>query len=137
MTRVLIVDDHEFFRGVLVDLVNASDDLEAVGECSDGDQVVDAVATLAPDVVLMDLRMPHMSGVDAAGALQREGSTARVIVLTSETADSCRRAARAKGAAGFLLKGDDFDLVLEAVRHVAAGGSLWADEMPAPQTCAR
>src|SRR5215210_6591724 len=84
VTRVLIVDDHDFFRGCLVDLVNASQDLEAVGECTDGAEVASAVRELQPHVVLMDVRMGAVSGIDAVGALQREETTARVIMLTSD-----------------------------------------------------
>ena len=131
MTRVLVVDDHDFFRGCLVDLVNASDDLETVGECRDGAEVSAAVRELRPQVVLMDVRMGAVSGLDAAGLLQQERSDARVIMLTSDTAPSSLARAQANGAAGYLLKGADADLVLDAVRHVAAGGTAWPDDVAA------
>jgi DNA-binding NarL/FixJ family response regulator len=127
VTRVLIVDDHQFFRQCLVDLINASEGLEVVGECADGSEVASAVRELGPDVVLMDLCMGAMSGLEAAAALQRSASAARVIMLTADTADTSRVAARAHGAAGHLLKGWGPDLVVRAVRHVAAGGTVWSE----------
>lgn len=128
MTRVLIVDDHDFFRSCLVDLVNASHDLETVGECRDGSEVFDAVAALEPHVVLMDLRMPHVSGLEAAATLQRSGSSARVIMLTTDHTARTQREARARGAAGYLVKGANSTDVLAAVRRVALGHTLWSDD---------
>jgi DNA-binding NarL/FixJ family response regulator len=126
--RVLIVDDHEFFRLCLVQVVNTSEGLEAVGECTDGSEVVAAVRRLEPDVVVMDVRMAGMSGLDAAAALQREGATPRVIMLTSDSADSSRAVARASGVAGYLVKGGGADVVVDAIRSVAAGGTAWPEE---------
>jgi DNA-binding NarL/FixJ family response regulator len=131
MTRVLVVDDHDFFRGCLVDLVNASDDLETVGECRDGAEVAAAVRELRPEVVLMDIRMSEVSGLEAVAALQREQTDARVIMLTSDSAQSSRATAEANGAVGYLLKGADADLVLHAVRHVALGGTAWPEDVEA------
>ncbi len=131
MTRVLVVDDHDFFRGTLVDLLNASDDLEAVGECADGAGVVEAVAELEPQVVLMDVRMTTRSGLEAAADLQRGGSTARVLFFTSDPVSRNRAAAEAFGAVGYLAKGADAALVLEAVRHVARGGTAWPEDLAA------
>ena len=127
MTRVLIVDDHPFFRSCLVDLINASDDLDAVGECADGADAVATAAVLQPDVVLMDVRMAGISGIEAVGVLQQRVPSARVLMLTSDAAESSRRAARAGGAVGYLVKGCDGDVVVAAVRHVAAGGTVWPE----------
>jgi DNA-binding NarL/FixJ family response regulator len=127
MTRVLVVDDHPFLRGCLVDLINASGDLEVVGECDDGTEVEAAVPALQPEVVLMDLRMSQMSGLEAAATLQQQDAAASVLMLTSDTAPSSQAAARAHGAAGYLIKGDDPDLVLDAIRQVAAGGTAWPE----------
>jgi DNA-binding NarL/FixJ family response regulator len=129
--RVLVVDDHDFFRACLVDVINGGDGLQAVGECTDGDEVVAAVRELRPHVVLMDVRMGAMSGLEAAAALQREQSDARVIMLTSDTADTSRAAARARGAAGYLFKGHCADGVVDAVRRVAQGGTAWPEGLGA------
>ncbi|SDT43537.1 Response regulator receiver domain-containing protein [Friedmanniella luteola] len=131
MTRVLVVDDHDFFRGSLVELVNASGDLVAVGECADGATVAAAVAELDPEVVLMDVRMTTRSGLEATADLQRAGSSARVILFSSDPVRTNRAAAEANGAVGYLVKGADGAHVLDAVRHVARGGTAWPEDVAA------
>jgi DNA-binding NarL/FixJ family response regulator len=86
--------------------------------------VASAVRELRPDVVVMDLRMGAMSGLEAAAALRRSRSAARVIMLTADAAETSRAAARAGGAAGYLLKGCGPDVVVRTVRGVAAGGTV-------------
>ena len=132
MTRVLIVDDHPFLRQVLTDVVNASGDLEVVGECSDGADVPAAVAALRPDVVVMDVRMEQVSGIDATALLKQQGSDARVLMLSSETAPHLQAAAREAGAAGYLAKGTAPDQLLDAIREVARGASAWS-AVPSPE----
>jgi DNA-binding NarL/FixJ family response regulator len=127
--RVLIVEDHQFLRECLVEIINASEDLEAVGECRDGSEVAAAVRDLGPDVVLMDLRMAVMSGIEAAAALHRDQAAARVLMLTADPAETSRAAARANGAAGYLLKGWGGGVVVGAIRHVAGGGTVWSREL--------
>jgi DNA-binding NarL/FixJ family response regulator len=127
--RVLIVDDHQFFRQCLVDIINGSEGLEAVGECTDGSEVAAAVRELGPDVVLMDLRMGSMSGIEATAALHRNQSAARVLMLTSDPTDTSRAAAHASGAAGYLLKGWGADVTLRAIHHIAAGGTVWPQQL--------
>jgi len=129
MIRVLVVDDHDFFRQCLVDLVNADEGLEAVGECRDGTEVTAAVRALDPQIVLMDLRMGAMSGLEAAAQLRETQTAARVIMLTSDTATTSRAAARANGASGYLLKGSDASQVVDAIRCVAAGRTLWPEDL--------
>ena len=128
MIRVLVVDDHSFFRQTMVEVLNVDDDLHVVGECSDGTDVAAAVAELRPDVVLMDVRMQKMSGLEAARVLQSQGAGVRVLMLSSDSAPSTLAEARSSGAAGFLVKGLNPALVAQAVRRVAAGGSVWPDE---------
>ena len=132
MTQVLVVDDHDFFRSCLVDLVNASVGLEVVGECADGSEVEAAVAEVRPDIVVMDVRMRTVSGIDAARRLKKISRTLRVIMLTGDTAQSSRAAARADGAAGYLIKGGKPDLVIDAIREVARGGTAWPDDPRPP-----
>jgi DNA-binding NarL/FixJ family response regulator len=128
MTRVLVVDDHPFFRFCLVGCINASGDLVVVGECTDGTEVAAAVPALEPEVVLMDVWMANMSGLEAAATLERQGHAVRVIMLTSDTARTSQAAARAYGAVGYLIKGHHPDLVLDAIRRVAAGGTAWPED---------
>ena len=113
----------------MVDIINASEDLEAVGECADGAEVTAAVSDLDPQVVLMDLRMAVTSGIEASAALLREQAKARVLMLTADPADSSRAAARASGAAGYLLKGWGGAVLVRAIRHVAAGGTIWRNDL--------
>ena len=128
MTRVLVVDDHHFFRSCLVDMINASGDVVVIAECPDGGQVLAAVAELQPDVVLMDVRMPHLSGLQVAAALQLSEPQVRVVLLTSDTAESSRAAARASGVVGYLIKGSDPDLILDALRHAGPTSTTSADQ---------
>ena len=86
MIRVLIVDDHSFFRSCLAELVDLTEDLQVVGECGDGDQVPRAVAATSPDIVLMDVRMSPVSGLEATRVLRDQHSPARVIMLTTDPA---------------------------------------------------
>ena len=129
MIRVLVVDDHDFLRGCLVDLIAATPDLVVVGECRDGSEVVAAVRSARPDLVLMDVRMGTRSGLDALADLQREQLLARVVMLTSASAVTHRPLAESLGAVGYLQKGADCQQVLEAVRRVARGGTAWPEDL--------
>lgn len=128
MTRVLVVDDHDFFRTSVVDLVASTSDLTPVGECRDGAEVLEAVRVLRPDVVLMDVRMGTRTGLEAAADLRRAGDAARVILLSSDPAERHRVAAEREGVAGYLTKDAAASSVLEAIRRVASGGTAWPEE---------
>lgn len=119
--RVLIVDDHPVVRDGLRGMLASADDLDVVGEAGDGDTAVLEAQRLAPDVVLMDLRMPRVDGVDATGRLAAETPDARVLVLTTYDTDADIRRALEAGAAGYLLKDAPRDELLRAIRTVAAG----------------
>ena len=118
--RVLVVDDDPLVRAALVMVFGGTDDLVVVGEAADGEQVPDAVAAGSPDVVLMDIRMPHVDGLTATERLRGRGGP-EVIVLTTFDGDAeVLRALRA-GASGFLVKDTPPAAIVEAVRRVAAG----------------
>lgn len=125
MIRVLVVDDHAFVRASLVALLGAAGDIDVVGAGSDGDQVPALAAATDPHVVVMDLRMPGVTGTEATAALARSHPSARVLVLTGATDTRTMAEAASAGAAGYLYKGGDPGTVVEGVRTVAAGGSLW------------
>ncbi len=129
MTRVLVVDDHDFLRGCLVDLVAGTPDLVVVGECRDGSEVVAAVRRAQPDVVLMDIRMGSRSGLEALADLAREQLLTRVVMLTSAPVSTYRPLVESLGAVGYLQKDAGCDQVLEAVRRVASGGTAWPEDL--------
>ena len=125
MIKVLIADDHPFLRSALGDLLAATDDICVVAECPDGCDVVEAAARTHPDVVLMDLVMPVMGGLEATRALRAAQPGARVIVLTGSLNAAAVREAHALGVCGFLLKTDAGEALPGHIRAVAAGGTAW------------
>src|SRR6478752_138081 len=128
MTRVLLVDDHAFVRAQIGEILTATPDLEVAGECSDGADVLSALADAAPDVVLMDVRMPIKSGIEATRDLMAVAPHVRVLMLTGSPTPGAVLESAEAGAVGLLLKGGDADLLIDAVRTVAAGGTAWAIE---------
>lgn len=123
--RVLLVDDQELVRAGLRGLLRARLGFEVVGELADGEGVVDAAAELRPDVVVMDVRMPGVDGVEATRRLC-EADGPPVLVLTTFEDEEVLAGALRAGAAGFLLKGVPAEALQQAVRAVAAGYS-WLD----------
>lgn len=122
--RVVLVDDQGLFREGLRTLLSVHDDVDVVGEARDGGEALETVRTLDPDVVLMDLRMPGMDGVEATRRLVESGARARVVALTTfDDDDSVLHVLRA-GAVGYLLKDVPSAQLLEAVRAAARGESF-------------
>ena len=126
MIRVLLVDDQELIRAGLRGILRPRFGFEIVGECGDGREVLAEVRRLAPDVVLMDARMPAVDGVSATAELRRHPDAPPVLVLTTFDDDEILAAALRAGAAGFLLKGVPVEDLQRAVRTVAEGGA-WLD----------
>jgi len=124
--RVLLADDHAWVRSTVRDLLSASDDITVVAECADGAEVASAAARSRPDVVLTDLHMPRMGGLEAMRSLLGEQPDVRVIVLSGTLCQGSAREAKALGAAGYLLKADAPGDLPEQVRTVAAGGTAWS-----------
>ena len=120
-TRVLIVDDDALVRAGLSMLLAGADEIEVVGEASDGNDVADAIAEHDPDVVLMDIRMPGMDGLTATELVRAQDDAPEVIVLTTFEADDYVLGALRAGASGFLLKDTPPAEIVRAVRTVAAG----------------
>ena len=125
MIRVMVVDDHDFVRSTMCELVDATDDMRVVGEAENGAEALPAARASGPQVVLMDLSMPVMKGIDATRQLVAAFPEIRVIVLTTSTNGQDVQDAAAAGAVGYLGKGADPDDVLDAIRTAAAGGSAW------------
>ena len=121
MIRVLLADDDPLVRVGLTMMLRGAEDMEVIGEVGDGASVADAVRRHAPDVVLMDIRMPVMDGIAATRALAGTHSGPRVIVLTTFDTDRLVLAAMRAGAAGYLLKHTEPEEIVEAVRRAARG----------------
>jgi DNA-binding NarL/FixJ family response regulator len=142
--RVLLVDDQSLVRMGFRMVLDAEDDITVVGEASDGTQAIEAAARLRPDVVLMDVRMPGVDGIEATHAIVTAQPEARVIVLTTFDLDEYAFGGLRAGASGFLLKDARPAELLAAIRSVAAGDAvvssrvtrrmleLFGDRLPAP-----
>ena len=120
-TRVLIVDDDPLVRAGLSMLLAGADEIEVVGEASDGNEVADAIAEHDPDVVLMDIRMPGLDGLAATELVRAQDDAPEVIVLTTFEADDYVLGALRAGASGFLVKDTPPAEIVRAVRTVATG----------------
>jgi two-component system NarL family response regulator len=127
--RVVVCDDHALYRRGLIMELDEADDLEVVGEASNGAEAVDSCARVAPDVVLMDVRMPEMDGIEATRRIVEAMPSARVLMLTvSDEGDDLIDAIKA-GASGYLLKELSISAIASAVRSVAAGHSFISPPM--------
>jgi DNA-binding NarL/FixJ family response regulator len=122
--RVLVVDDHAVVREGLRTFLELQDGIEVVGEAADGEQAVARATELTPDVILMDLVMPHLDGIGAMRELRRRASASRVIVLTSFLDDERLMPALQAGAAGYLLKDVEPAELARAVRSACADEAL-------------
>jgi NarL family two-component system response regulator LiaR len=121
--RILIADDHAVVRQGLLALIQTEEGMEVVGEAGDGAQAVELAATLRPDVILLDLVMPRMDGIEAIRGIRRNDPEARILVLTSFSEDEKVLTAIEVGAVGCLLKDATPDELLRAVRDVHQGRS--------------
>ncbi len=128
MIRVLVVDDHPVFRAGLTGLLETVADVDVVGEAGDGDVAVSRTLELRPDVVLMDLNLPTVPGLEATRRIVAAAPECAVLVLTMVADDASVTAALRVGARGYLLKESGQDEVLAAVRAVAAGGVVVSAE---------
>jgi DNA-binding NarL/FixJ family response regulator len=124
--RVLIVDDQALVRAGFRMILEAQPDLEVVGEAGDGAAAIDAVRTLRPDVVLMDVRMPGVDGIEATRRLTEAGVPGKIVILTTYDLDEYVFDALAAGASGFLLKHVPPEELVRGVRVAASGEALLA-----------
>ena len=121
MIRVLTVDDHQLLREGIAAVLESQEDMTLVAQASNGREAVDSFRRMRPDVTLMDLRMPDMSGIEAITAIRGEFPDARIIVLTTYAGDAQAAAALKAGAAGYLLKNLVRKELLETIRAVHSG----------------
>ena len=129
MISILIADDQAVVRAGLRMIIEAQDDLTVAAEATNGAEAVEAARTVAPDVALMDIRMPEVDGIEATRRIAESGSATRVLVLTTYGLDENVYDALRAGASGFLVKTDSPERLVDAIRVVAAGEALLAPEV--------
>jgi DNA-binding NarL/FixJ family response regulator len=129
MIRLLIVDDHPAYRRGLELMLTNSSDIEIVGEADTGDHAVGLAASLNPDVILMDLRMPGLDGIEATRRVNQSGSLAAIVVLSMFEDDDSVFAAMRAGARGYLLKGAEQQEIERAIRAAAAGEAIFGPQI--------
>ncbi|CCQ95733.1 two-component response regulator [[Clostridium] ultunense Esp] len=119
--RILLADDHALFRDGLKRIIEMEPDMEVIGELSDGSELVDHVRKSSPDVILMDINMPVLNGVEATREVTREIQGVKVIILSIHDDEQYVYRALQNGASGYLLKEMDAEALIEAIRAVASG----------------
>jgi DNA-binding NarL/FixJ family response regulator len=127
--RVMICDDHALFRRGLIMVLEAEDDIEVVAEAEDGEDAVEKAAEFVPDVVLMDVRMPGVDGIEATRRIAEKVPTAKILMLTVSDEEEDLYEAIKAGATGYLLKEVSIEEVAPAARAVVAGQSLISPSM--------
>jgi DNA-binding NarL/FixJ family response regulator len=125
MTRVLIADDHPLFRRALKDLIASLPDMEVVGEAATGGAVLEQALAARPDVVVMDLKMPEVDGIEATRRLTDAIPEVAVLVLTMHEDDDSVFAAMRAGARGYLLKGAEQEEIVRAIEAVSSGQAIF------------
>ncbi|HWO75114.1 MAG TPA: response regulator transcription factor [Bacillus sp. (in: firmicutes)] len=124
MIKLMLVDDHAILRDGLRNLLEVEDDIKVVGEAVSGEDALSKINNCKPDVVLMDINMPNMNGVEVTGLLKKQYPETKVLILTMHSHDEYFMSAIREGADGYLLKDAPFDQVINAIRTVAKGESV-------------
>jgi two-component system response regulator DesR len=131
MIRVLVAEDQAMVLGALAALIDIEPDLEVVAQARSGREALDVAAKIRPDVIVTDIEMPGLSGLELAGELKRLGSPARIIILTTFARPGYLRRALDAGASGYLLKDAPSNKLADAIRRVHAGGRAVDPELAA------
>jgi Response regulator containing a CheY-like receiver domain and an HTH DNA-binding domain len=121
--RILLAEDHEMVREGLRSLVNAQPDMEVIGEAGNGQAAIERARELGPDIIIMDVSMPHMNGLQATGKLKQDLPHIKVLALTRHTDTGFLQQLFRAGASGYVLKQSTSDELMRAVRAIAAGGN--------------
>jgi DNA-binding NarL/FixJ family response regulator len=122
--KVLVVDDHALFRRGIIDVLSHQANLKVVGEAIDGLEAIQKAEETRPDVILMDLNMPHCNGLEATQALQAKMPQVNILVLTVSDSEADLFAAMKFGAKGYILKNTEPDELVSAILHIAQGGAI-------------
>jgi len=123
-TRILIVDDHTTFRDGLMKLINRETDMEVVGEAVNGQKAIELARGLQPDVILMDVKMPVMDGIEATRRILAEMPGMKILGLSMYSDDGFVSDMMRAGALGFILKGGDFEELAETIRRTASSRNM-------------
>ncbi|CAM3195936.1 response regulator transcription factor [Paenibacillus taichungensis] len=129
MIRILIAEDQRMLRGALASLLDLEDDFEVIGEAGNGDEALKQIGSLHPDICLMDIEMPVMSGLDVAERIQQLGLPCRIIILTTFARPGFLERAIQAGVQGYLLKDEPSDRLAGAIRRVMNGGREVSPEL--------
>ena len=127
--KVLVADDHALFRRGITAVVSGQENLEVVGEAIDGLEAIEKAEAIVPDIILMDLNMPHCSGLEATQALQMKMPRVKIIVLTVSDNEADLFAAMKFGARGYILKNTEPEELVQAISHVVQGGVIISPAM--------
>ena len=122
-TRILLADDHTIVRKGLRSILEREDDMEVVGEAADGREAVRKAASLTPDVVVLDITMPRMNGIEAAARISKETPVTRIVALTMHSSEEYVYSLLKAGAKGYILKDSPPSDLIEGIRAVARGGT--------------
>ena len=125
LIRVLIVDDHALFRDGLCAILKSASDIEVVGVAANGQEALEQVASLSPDIILMDIQMPDMTGLEATKRILQDFPNLGIIIITMLEDDDSLFAAMRAGARGYVLKGADKAEMLKSIRAVASGEAIF------------
>lgn len=128
-TKILIVDDHEVVRDGLKNILNSMDNISIAGEAGNGEDAVKMYSSLKPDLVIMDISMPGMNGIEATRVIKEKDPDARILILTMHDNQEYLNQIIRSGAKGFILKNTDKEELLEAVRTVAGGENFFSKDI--------
>lgn len=127
--NILIADDHPLFRNGVRNLLKTTDDLHVVGEASTGDEALELAGSLRPDLILMDIRMPGLNGIEATRLIKAQYPAIEVIILTMFREDQSVFTAMRAGAKGYVLKDADEAELLQSIRMVGSGGAVFGSDI--------
>ncbi|UJF35723.1 response regulator transcription factor [Paenibacillus hexagrammi] len=127
--RIVIAEDHPLFRSGVRNLLKTTDDLEVIGEAATGEEAMELVDQLQPDLVLMDIRMPGINGIEATRLIMEKHSSVKILILTMFRDDQSVFTAMRAGAKGYVLKDADEDELLQSIRMVGSGGAVFSSDI--------
>lgn len=127
--KILIADDHQLFREGLINLLSSTADIEIIAQAENGKQTIDKARRLNPDIIIMDISMPIINGIEATGILQTEAPKIKVIALTMHSEKHFIKGMLEAGASGYLFKNCTYDELIDAIKTVYAGKKYLSDEI--------